>query len=507
MREGQVGRCRRAAGRSSNESRLARLRDLFRHRAVRYAGPRPDDRGRDSRPPRSSATLTVDLGPRVRGRPSVRARNGSDRPIHIGRLSIRVFTRPRRARGRARSTDSSRAIGRSSPPSACRLARLVDRPAAPAGVHRHLGRDDRLADARREVERTAATTSPRFAANSDSRRRSAPFTTTLKSLRAWRGEFTYEDHGMPWSVDRPNIDINITNLPKYHGSWPRSRAARSQIQDYVPMWADMTRELHDRRRQHPARPHRSRHRRREVGADRRRRHPRAGRSMTYQVKSRVHFPRMREIFFTNETWELSGDGDFTGMFPSVQGRPRSGRHVHERVLGVNDYRFPSLYGSLHWTRQASTSRRRRDGVRRRRHASRSRLQPLGAGVRPTARFDATTRTWTSRPLTDFYELPGVRFAGLASGRNLLEWPLRPIRREARRGPCHCRAARPGSDTMTASLPAVRAADASHARHEWGPFAPMPLPSHVPIAGELTYRFDPTTGRFRDRACSPPRTPT
>ena len=50
--------------------------------------------------------------------------------------------------------------------------------------------------------------------------------------------------------------------------------------------------------------------------------------------------------------------------------------------------------------------------------------------------------------------------------------------------------RPASSPMTASLAAARAADADHARHEWGPFAPIPLPAHLPIAGELTYRFDP-----------------
>ena len=54
--------------------------------------------------------------------------------------------------------------------------------------------------------------------------------------------------------------------------------------------------------------------------------------------------------------------------------------------------------------------------------------------------------------------------------------------------------------MTASLAAARAADAGHARHEWGPFAPLPLPAHLPIAGELTYRYGPTRstieqGRF------------
>ena len=44
--------------------------------------------------------------------------------------------------------------------------------------------------------------------------------------------------------------------------------------------------------------------------------------------------------------------------------------------------------------------------------------------------------------------------------------------------------------MTASLAAARAADADHARHEWGAVRAAPLPAHLPIAGELTYRYGP-----------------
>ena len=39
----------------------------------------------------------------------------------------------------------------------------------------------------------------------------------MKYLRAWRGQFAYEDHEMPWSIVAPNIDLNITNFPTYHG--------------------------------------------------------------------------------------------------------------------------------------------------------------------------------------------------------------------------------------------------------------------------------------------------
>jgi predicted metalloprotease with PDZ domain len=35
--------------------------------------------------------------------------------------------------------------------------------------------------------------------------------------------------------------------------------------------------------------------------------------------------------------------------------------------------------------------------------------------------------------------------------------------------------------MTASLNEANAADAGHAFHEWGPFAPLPLATHVPIS--------------------------
>ena len=61
---------------------------------------------------------------------------------------------------------------------------------------------------------------------------------------------------------------------------------------------------------------------------------------------------MREIFFANETWRLTGDGDFNGTFHLFKG----GHDLHGTfasiVAGVNDYRFPALYGSLQWTPDA-----------------------------------------------------------------------------------------------------------------------------------------------------------
>ena len=44
------------------------------------------------------------------------------------------------------------------------------------------------------------------------------FVTTLRYLRASRGQFSYEDHESPWSIVARNVDLNIGNLPLYHGT-------------------------------------------------------------------------------------------------------------------------------------------------------------------------------------------------------------------------------------------------------------------------------------------------
>ena len=50
--------------------------------------------------------------------------------------------------------------------------------------------------------------------------------------------FAYEDHEAPWSVVAPNIRVNISNYPNYHGDLS-STGGRVAIQDFVPMWANI----------------------------------------------------------------------------------------------------------------------------------------------------------------------------------------------------------------------------------------------------------------------------
>src|SRR5207342_919767 len=78
---------------------------------------------------------------------------------------------------------------------------------------------------------------PRFT-NSDAPGGPKRFTTTLKYLRAWRGQFTYLDHEAPWSVVARNIDIHMGNLPKYHGT-ATFTGGTVAIQNHVPFSASM----------------------------------------------------------------------------------------------------------------------------------------------------------------------------------------------------------------------------------------------------------------------------
>src|SRR5204863_7806777 len=154
---------------------------------------------------------------------------------------------------------------------------------------------------------------------------------------------------------------------------------------------------------------------------------------TYQVQSRVHFPRMRQLFFKDENWDVSGDGDFAGTFHLFKGGRDLSGTFSSAVAGVNEYRFPALSGSRQWTAGAFEIRDARarffDGDARFSFA----IKPLGARTRPTARFDSTVNGVDLASYTDFQELAGLRFAASADVQNVLEWPLGRFREHTGRG--------------------------------------------------------------------------
>ncbi|MBI4486550.1 MAG: hypothetical protein HY655_11120, partial [Acidobacteria bacterium] len=442
------------------------------------------------------ASLTVDLGPRVHAIAEREASKRIERPLHIGRLGIHLL------RGRVVVEDLLiEGVNAGDRPffTAKRLSISLDWSAVMQRRPEFIVTSVEMTDWRMLVEKWKDKHNfVKIDTGGDTTRKGPPrFTTTMKYLRASRGEFVYEDHQTPWSIHCPNLDLNIGNLPKYHGQAVFSGGV-VQIQNYLPMSADMTASfvIDDGKilldRIDMTTDGAKSFARGEVDA-------RHWPEMSYEVKSRVNFPRMRHLFFNDESWELAGEGDFTGVFHLFKGgHDLTGTFTSEE-LGVNDYRFPELYGSLRWTPTAfevwDAGAQAFGGDADLTFS----IKPLGAGVRPTGRFDVAYSNVDVAEVSDFYDLRGVRFAGAASGHNLLEWPMGRLVEKTDEGAITVTPP-PGIESMTASLAAAQAADPDHSRHEWGPFAPMPLPSHVPIAGNLTYRLDAHTvhlenGRF------------
>ena len=435
------------------------------------------------------SSLTVDLGPAVRRRAETEGSKYIERPMRIGSLKLRLLT------GKVLVEDLTiDGLHEGDRPffTASRLAVSIDWGPALALKPDITISSVEMTDWHMLVEKWAnGHNFPRFTRDDSRPKGQRRITVTMKGLRASRGQFTFDDHDTPWSVVCRNLEVEIANQPKYHGT-ASFKAGTITIQDFVPMWANMNasfvidgpRIVLDRI---------------DLDTDGAKSTARGEvdvahwPNQSYQVQSRVQFPRMRELFFKNEPWRLTGDGDFTGVFKLFKAGADTNRDLtgtfSSPLAGVNDYRFPSLYGSLRWSQHAfevwNAGSEFYGGAAKFAYA----IKPFGAKTKPTHHFDATATGVDLERFTDFQRMPGLRFAGAATLHNVLDWPSG--RFSEHRGEGHLIVtAPPGVTPMPASLAGVREADANHTRHEWGPFAPQPLPAHLPIAAELSYRYTP-----------------
>jgi hypothetical protein len=437
------------------------------------------------------ASLTIDLGPSVRELGERQASAQLKRQVRIGRLSIHLL------RGRLLAEDFS--IGGLNPGDrpffvAKQLSIGLDWFRVLRRVPDFTITSVELTDWHMLVERWEDRSNfPKFVEDDDRPKGSRRFTVTLKYLRAWRGQFVYEDHQVPWSVTAPDIDFDITNLPTYNGH-ATFHGGVVQIQNDLPMWVNFkTRFSLDGPRVHLDRIDLDTDGARTVASgDVDFAHWPA---QIYQVKSTVHFQRMREIFWKDEPWKIAGDGDFTGTFRLYNGGYDLSGAFASQEAGVNGYRFPQLYGSLRWTPQAFEVRDAGAGFYGGAAQFEYSIKPLGQPTR-AARFDATISGADLASFSDDEELAGIRFGGALAGRILIEWPLGRFGEHTGRGSV---AVSPPSG-VTLMGPSLEARSTGDDRREWGPFAPGPLPAHLPVGGELAFEFDPekiefTSGRF------------
>ena len=331
-------------------------------------------------------SLRVDLGPSLRALAERQGSNQLKRPVHIGGLSIRI------ARGRFEVDDFSiEGVKADDRPffAAKKLSISLDWGKAFQRRPEFVITSVEMTDWQMLVEKWEKGDSfVRFRRASGGRPPGPPrFVTTLKYLRASRGQFAYEDHETPWSMLAPNIDINITNSQGYNGD-ATFHGGLVTIQNYVPMWADFKAHFFiDGPQLHLDRI--------EMNTDGAVSTAQGDLNfdqwpeMTYQVKSRLQFQRMRELFFKDEDWQVSGDGDFAGTFHLFKGGHDLTGDFQSEVAGLYDYRFPQLYGSLHWNRKffevTSAGSKFSGGDAKFTFG----IAPLGEPTKPTGRFDAS----------------------------------------------------------------------------------------------------------------------
>ena len=217
--------------------------------------------------------------------------------------------------------------------------------------------------------------------------------------------------------------------------------------------------------------------------------------MTYQVKSTVDFKRMRELFFAKDNYTLSGEGRFNGVFHLFKGgRALTGdfeSDVAGLQIGGHDYEFPDLKGKLGWFPNRFEVMDTTTGFYGGEASLKYSILSSGKPGQPSnARFDAEWRDVDLADYSDFLGMEGVRLAGRWSGRNLLAWPLGRFRERA--GDGYSKVIPPAGAEVLAGTQASELAS--------GPDrgGVHPAIGHLPIAGEVTYRYDQRLARVFGR---------
>ncbi|MDH4065107.1 MAG: hypothetical protein OEW19_11960, partial [Acidobacteriota bacterium] len=315
----------------------------------------------------------------------------------------------------------------------------------------------------------------------------APVVTTAQYVRASAGEFVFRDHGAPWSAVARNLDVTVSKLVDYRGHVTFSNGTVT-VQDFVPMTAALDAVFKIQGGQvvfeqmglvtDGARSD-------VTGTVDLGRWP----EQTYFVKSRVQFPRMREIFFAGEAFSLRGDGDFNGTFHLFKGGRELTGDFYSREAGLNQLRFPDLEGSLIWVPDRFEVTRATSRFSDGRTAFSYRMAPLGDALRPArARFEVEYTDIDLHALTDVLETTGIRLAGRATGRNRLDWPMGRFADREGDGSVVVTPP-PGLVPLGPRLPALAGREAAERALELGPFSDhIPL-QPVGLGGRLTYRFD------------------
>ena len=370
-------------------------------------------------------TVTVDLGPALRGQAERQGTRFLQRNIHIGRLGVHLWG------GQFQLDDLViEGITPQSPPFLTVKRLRLGMPWSTLFSRRIVFDSIELDGWNMVVEMMPDGSHSFIKLPQRSGQRSA-WTTTLQYVRARNGETTYKDYGTPWSIVTRNLDISIARTDNRYVGRASFKGGTAAIQSYVPFDVDMSshfaidegRLLFDRIDL-------------RTGGTTTRLLGDASLShwpeQMYRMQSTVDFPWMRKIFFANESFELTGKGEFLGTFHlfrdrAPDGRSRIGRELKgtftSPVAGLNTLRFGDLKGAVKWVPESvqvtDTTMAFYGGTMKLGYT----MGPFGLpAVRATYSLVADYEDVDLLTFTNYLETQGLRLAGRASGRTVLDWP-------------------------------------------------------------------------------------
>jgi hypothetical protein len=318
------------------------------------------------------------------------------------------------------------------------------------------------------------------------------FTTTVPSVLASRGTFTYEDHGTPWRIASSGLRVSVTRgiIDRVYRGGASFADSIIAIQKYEPFHANMR----SRFTIDGSNLDFSRIDLISDGASSLLR----GRidlahwpEQTYQITSKIDFATQKNIYFHQYSFAASGHGNFQGSFHLFSGGRELKGAFDSPMAGVNAWRFPNLKGSVLWVPDRLEVTDATSGLYGGAARFDYKLFPLNQrGVPTRATWDVSYRDVSLPQLTDFFELQELRLGGAVSGHNHFDWELGKWGERRADGEVFAEAPA-GVATMTRELDRQAAAAEAALPLEAGPFNPRRSLGYLPIAGHVSYSLDPS----------------
>ena len=310
--------------------------------------------------------------------------------------------------------------------------------------------------------------------------------TTVQHLHAYDGEFVYEDHGAPWSIRAPNIDLTLGKTSGYGGKASFSEGTLV-IGDFEPMTLNMDAEyvldggLVDLTHIDL------------WAADEGFRAEVDGRvdmlnwpESTYQVrKMDIDLPAMKEIFFARDNFTVTGAGLFTGVWHLFEGGRELTGSFASADATLAGLRFPDLEGDLVWTRDRFEIPEAHSGFYGGELDFAYAMKPLGAPEPGVATFSPRVRAANLEPLLEDLEVRGARPGGRLAGELSLSWPLGRFAERSGGGEVSVAPAR-GVELLSRDAAPEPGAGWLHGEQ---PFEPARVPWRFPFGGRMRFTFE------------------